>query len=132
MAAPPGDMRLGGGPYTIPIFVNGASPPSTLTLTVTSNPAVLRLATIQEGPLMRQGGITPTFTQQVDATAGRVDIAVTRPNDQTGVAGSGIVAAIVVEPVAAGAAGISLSGVGTAAGGGTAPLVFQPVNAVVK
>ncbi len=81
---------------------------------------------------MRQGGIAATFTQQVDAAAGRIDIAITRPNDQTGVAGSGIVAAIVVEPVAAGAASFSLSGVGTAAGGGTAPLLFLPVTAVVK
>lgn len=131
MSMPP-DMRVGGGPYTVPVFVNGANRLSTLTLSMTYNPAVLRVRAVEEGPLMRQGGIAATFTQQVDAAAGRIDIAITRPNDQTGVAGSGIVAAIVVEPVAAGAASFSLSGVGTAAGGGTAPLLFLPVTAVVK
>ncbi len=132
VVTPPADMRVGGGPYTIPISINGANRLSTLTLTISFNPAVIRVRAVQEGPLMRQGGGTPTFTQQVDAAGGRVDIAVTRPGDQTGIAGSGIVAAIVVEPVAPGGSSITVSGVGTVAGGGMAPLVFLPANVTVK
>jgi type II secretory pathway component GspD/PulD (secretin) len=132
VVTPPGDMRVGGGPYTIPVSVNGANRLSTLSLSISFNPAVLRVRAVQEGPLMRQGGGTPTFTQQVDATGGRVDIAVTRPGDQTGIAGSGIVAAIIVEPVAPGGSSITVSGVGTAAGGGMAPLLFLPANVTIK
>jgi len=128
----PADMRVGGGPYTVPVFVNGANRLSTLTLSLTYNPAVLRVRAVQEGPLMRQGGVAATFTQQVDGTAGRIDVVITRPGDKTGVAGSGIVAAVVVEPVAPGGASFSLNGVGSVAGGGPAPLLFLPVNAVVK
>jgi type II secretory pathway component GspD/PulD (secretin) len=131
VVTPPGDMRVGGGPYTIPVSVNGANRLSTLTLTITFNPSVLRVRAVQEGPLMRQGGMTPTFTQQVDPN-GRIDIAITRTDDQTGVAGSGLVAALVIEPIAAGASPLALSGVGTVAGGGMAPLLFLPANVTVK
>ena len=44
LVTPPGpEFRVGGGPYTVPISVTGASRLSTLSLTVTYNPAVLRV-----------------------------------------------------------------------------------------
>lgn len=132
VVSPPAEMRVGGGPYTIPISVNGANRLSTITITITYNPAIMRVSAVSEGSLMRQGGVAATFTQQVDAAAGRVDITITRPNDQTGVAGSGILAALTVEPVAPGGSTLSVSGIGTIAGGGTAPLLFLPVNVTVK
>lgn len=129
---PPADVRVGGGPYTLPISVSGANRLSTLSITLNYNPALVRVSAVTEGPLMRQGGVNATFTQQVDSNTGRVDIAVTRPGDQTGVVGAGIVAALTIEPVAPGLATFSLSGVGTSAGGGMAPLVFTPVSITVK
>ena len=62
-------MRVGGGPYTVPISIAGASRLSTVSMSITYNPAVLRVRSVQEGTFMRQGGITPTFTQQVDREA---------------------------------------------------------------
>ena len=41
-----------------------------MTLTVTYNPNVLRVRTVQEGTFMRQGGVTATFTPRIDAVAG--------------------------------------------------------------
>ena len=43
---------------------------------------------------MRQGGLAATFTQQVDAATGRIDITITRNQDVTGASGSGLLAAI--------------------------------------
>ena len=61
---------------------------------------MLRVRSVQEGTFMRQGGITAAFTQQVDAAGGRIDIAITRPGDQTGAVGTGLLAAVLFEPVA--------------------------------
>ena len=72
-----------------------------LSLSITYNPAVLRVRSVQEGTFMRQGGIAATFTSQPDP-GGRVDIVITRPGDQTGAVGTGLLAAILFEPVGAG------------------------------
>ena len=70
------------GRTLVPLSINNASRLSTLTLTVTYNPAVLRVRNVQEGTFMRQGGVTATFTPRIDAAAGRVDIAIARTGDQ--------------------------------------------------
>ena len=67
------------------------------------------------------------------SSAGRVDIVITRPNDQVGAVGSGLLAAILFEPVAPGSATINITGVGTVAGtGAAAALQFSPVTIPVK
>ena len=97
LLSPPGtEFRVGGGPYLVPLSISGATRLSTLSLSVTFNPAVLRVRSVQRGRLMRQGGIQATFTQKVDAAAGRVDIAVVRPGDVLGASGTGVVAALLV------------------------------------
>ena len=49
------EFRVGGGPYLTPMSINNASRVSTLSLTITYNPAVLRVRNVQEGTFMRQG-----------------------------------------------------------------------------
>ncbi|HUU32779.1 MAG TPA: hypothetical protein VMW48_01885 [Vicinamibacterales bacterium] len=132
VSPPTTEMRTGGGPYLVPISVSGAARLSTLSLSITFNPAVLRVRTVQEGSLMRQGGAQATFTQNVDAAGGRVDIAVVRGDDVLGASGTGLVAAIMFDAVAPGTSPLSMSGVGTLAGAGAAPLQFQPVTVTVK
>ena len=51
---------------------------------------------------MRQGGVAVAFAQQVDPAAGRIDITLTRTTDVTGASGAGLLAALLLEPVAAG------------------------------
>jgi Flp pilus assembly secretin CpaC len=131
LSAPP-EMRVGGGPYTVPVSISGASRLSTISVSISFNPAVLRVRSVQEGTFMRQGGSTPAFTQQVDATGGRIDIAITRPGDQTGAQGTGLLAAVLFEPVAAGQTTLTTSGVGTVVGGGSAVLTFAPSAIIVK
>ncbi len=132
VSPPTTELRAGGGPYLVPISISGASRLSTVSLSITFNPAVLRVRTVQEGSLMRQGGAPATFTQKVDAAGGRVDIAVVRGGDVLGVSGTGMVAAIMFDAVAPGTSPLAVSGVGTLAGAGAAPLQFQPVTVTVK
>src|SRR5262249_44268840 len=90
----PSDVRVGGGPYTVPLSVSDAPRISTISLTLTYNPAVLKVRAVQEGSFMRQGGVSAQFTQQVDAVNGRVDVTVVRGADVVGATGSGLVAAV--------------------------------------
>lgn len=130
--SPPSAMTVGGGPYTVPLSISGASRLSTLSLSISYNPAVLRVSSVQEGTFMRQGGIAATFTSQPDP-GGRLDIVITRPGDQTGAVGAGLLAAILFEPVAPGTSTLTITGVGTVAGtGAQAPLQFVPSTVVVK
>ena len=79
LVSPPGtEFRVGGGPYLVPISISALRGCRRVSLSLTFNPAVLRVRTVQEGSLMRQGGVQATFTQKVDAAGGRVDIAVVR------------------------------------------------------
>src|SRR5262249_17503638 len=57
LSVPNPELRVGGGPYTVPISITGASRLSSMSLTVTFNPAVLRLRSVQEGSFMRSGGV---------------------------------------------------------------------------
>jgi len=92
-------------------------------LTVTYNPAVIRVRTVQEGSFMRTGGANASFTQQADPNGGRIDIAILRTNDATGVAGTGVLAALIFDAVAPGNGNLSISGSATAPDG--APLPMQ-------
>ncbi len=130
---PPGpEFRVGGGPYTVPISVSNASRLSTVSLTVTFNPAVVRVRGVQEGGFMRQGGVTAQFTQNVDAAAGRLDIALARAADQTGASGVGLLSAVLFDAIAPGAANISVAGSAAAPGGAAVSLQFAPTAVTVK
>jgi general secretion pathway protein D len=130
--SPPSEMRVGSGPYTVPISVAGATRLSTLTLSITYNPALVRVRSVQEGTFMRQGGITPAFSSQIDDKSGRLDIVVTRPGDQTGASTSGLLAAILVEPLTAGTGSLGLTGSATVPGGASAALQFLPAGITVR
>jgi len=123
---------VAGGPYTVPIAVSGANRLSTVTLTLAYNPRAVRVRLVQEGSFMRQGGVTVTFAQQVDAAAGRVDITIARTSDSVGAMGSGMLAAVVFDAIGTGTSPLTLSGVATAPGGLALPLQFQPTNVTVR
>ncbi len=133
LITPPGtEFRVGGGPYTVPLSITGAQRLSTVTISITYNPATLRVRSVQEGSFMRQGGANAAFTQNVDAAAGRIDIAISRTGDTSGATGSGLLGAILFEPVAAGTVQLSGNGAGTLAGGGSAILQVSPVTVSVR
>jgi type II secretory pathway component GspD/PulD (secretin) len=130
MSVPGPEFRIGGGPYLVPVSVTGASQLSSVTVTVTYNPSVLRLVNVQEGSFMRAGGVAASFNQQPDPTAGRVDIAIVRRGDVTGVAGTGLLAGLLFEPIAAGQANLSVTGSATGPNGVPLSLQFAPTMAV--
>jgi hypothetical protein len=126
------DFRVGGGPYTVPIMISGAAGISTLSLTLRFNSAVLRVRGVQESSFMKQGGLNSGFTQQGDPAGGRVDITFTRAGDPTGASGGGPVAVVLFDPVAAGSATVSISGVAAGPTGTAIPLQFAPATIVVR
>ncbi len=132
LTTPGVEFRVGGGPYTVPISVSGASRLSVVSVSITFNPAVIRVRAVQEGSFLRQGAVAVTFTQQVDAAAGRIDISMTRTGDSVGASGSGLLAALLLEPVAAGSATLAPSGVATNPQGAPVPLSMSPVTIVVR
>jgi type II secretory pathway component GspD/PulD (secretin) len=132
VVTPPGtEFRVGAGPYTVPISVTGAVQLTSVTVTLTFNPAVLRVRVVQEGSFMRQGGVAVSFSQQVDPD-GRVDLVLTRTGDVTGATGGGLLAAIVFDAVAPGSSTLSSSGSATAVGGAAVALTFSPVTVTVR
>ena len=129
---PEGELRAGAGPYTVPLSISGASQVSTLTLTLRYHPGILRVSAVQEGSFMRQGGADVTFTQQVDRTVGRIDLVVTRPGDQVGASGSGVLAAVVFEALRPGSATLTPSGLGLTPAGAPVAISFTPAAVVIR
>jgi hypothetical protein len=123
-------LRVGAGPYTVPISVSNAARLSTVTLTITFDPNLLRVRAVQEGSFMRLGGASPTFAQQV--SPGRVDITISRGPDATGATGSGLLAAILFDPIAPGSATLTPSGTATGPGGTPMGLQFQSVMVTIQ
>jgi hypothetical protein len=105
---------------------------STITISISYNQAALRVRTVQPGSFFGPVPSVASFTQRVDPAIGRVDITITRPNDQTGVAGAGLLAAILFDAVAPGTSTFSGSGVATGPGGAQVPLQFSPVTVTVR
>ncbi len=130
LSTPGQDFRVGGGPYTVAISMTDASQVSSVSLTVSFNPSVLRVRTVQEGSFLRAGGVAATFTQQVDPATGRVDIAIVRSGDPTGVAGTGLLAAILFDAVGGGSSNLALTGAATGPRGNALPLEIGPAPVV--
>lgn len=132
LITPPGEFRVAGGPYTTALSINNASRISTLALTITYNPAILRVRTVQDGTFMRQGGLTAAFAPKIDAANGRVDIAISRAGDQTGASGAGLLAALLFDALAPGASAISVTGVANGPDGAPITVTFSPVTVTVR
>ena len=103
-----------------------------MTLSITYNPALVRVRNVQEGTFMRQGGAMPVFNSQIDEKGGRIDIVITRPGDKIGASTSGLLAALLVEPLTAGTGSVGLSGSASIPGGESAALQFMPAGITVR
>ena len=132
MTVPGTTFQVAGGPYTVPVSINNASRVSVIAVTITFNPNVLRVRTVQEGTFMRQGGVAATFTPRIDATAGRVDIAITRIGDQVGASGAGLLGALLFDAVGPGSSIIQATGIASTPEGAPVPLQFSPVTVTVR
>ncbi len=129
-AMPGGALEAGSGPHTIPITISGAPQLTGLTITITYDPAVIVSPCVVEGTFMRQGGAAVTFAPVVDAAAGRVDIAVSRPGGPT-TTGSGLLASITFTAGKPGTTDLVLSATASSA---TGPLTVElaPARVVVR
>jgi general secretion pathway protein D len=123
-------LRVGQGPYNIPISITGAQRLSTVTLTMVFDPARLRVRTVQEGSFLRAGGANVTFSQQVGR--GRIDITIVRGPDVTGASGTGLLAAVLFDAIAPGDVQLIVSGSATGPGGTAMGLQFRPVTVTIQ
>jgi hypothetical protein len=103
-----------------------------MTLTVTFNPNVLRVRTVQDGSFMRQGGAAVSFTPRIDAAAGRVDISVVRTGDTAGASGTGLLAALMFDAIGQGNSLVQVNGVASTPDGAPVALQFNPVTVTVR
>ena len=126
------ELLVGGGPYTVPISISGVSQLSTVTLSLSFDPTVLRVSTVQEGSFMRQTAADVTFTQQVDGASGRIDLTLTRMGDLTGASGSGLLAAVVFEAIRPGTSTLTPSGLGLTPQAAPLVLTFTPVTITAR
>jgi len=130
--APAAELQAGGPPYTVPIAIAGVSRLGTVALTLTYDPKVLRAVSVTQGSFMAQGGLTPTFSPRIDEATGRIDIVVTRPGDQAGASGDGLLAGVVFEAIGPGATQILLGGVATDVSGKAIESRLVPASVVVR
>jgi general secretion pathway protein D len=130
MTPPAPTLRVGGGPYTLPISIANATRLSTITLTLIYDQQKLRMRTVQEGGFLRSGGGSTSFSNQVNGN--RIDITITRAGDATGATGTGLLAAILFDAVEAGTTTLTLSGTATGPGGVAMGLRFAPVTITLQ
>ncbi len=130
ISPPPQPMRVGGGPYNVPLSIANASRISSITLTLVYDPTKVRVRAVQEGSFMRAGGVNVTFTQQ--AGASRVDITLVRAADATGASGTGLLASVLLDAIAPGPAMFTASGTAMGPGGVAMSLVFTPATATIQ
>jgi hypothetical protein len=116
----------------VPLSIIDASRISTVTLTLLFDPTKLRVRAVQEGSFMRTGGADVTFSQQVNAATGRVDVILTRAADTVGASGTGLLAAVLFDAIGAGPVTLTLSGTATGPGGTPMGLQFRPVTITVQ
>ena len=105
---------------------------SVTSVSLTYNPAVLRVRNVQNGSFMGQGGITPQFSHKAEPGSGRVDITITRSGDATGASGTGLLAAVLFDAIAPGGSTLSISGVATGPDGAGVPLTFVPATITAR
>ncbi len=125
-------LQLGGQPYNVPVTLSNAAGLSSVSLTITYNPAVLRATVVNEGNVLRGDGANTSFVPTIDANIGRIDLAVARPGDTAGASGSGVLASIVFEAIGVGTSQIALSGIGVGPTGQPIPLQFVPSTVTVR
>ena len=130
LTPPATTFRVGGGPYTVPISITNVSRVSTVTLTLTFDPALLKPRTVSEGSFMRSGGSNATFTNQVGP--GRIDLTIVRSADSVGATGTGLLGAVLFDALAPGTATLALSGAATGPAGTPMGLQFRPVSVTVQ
>lgn len=130
---PPGTtLQMGGQPYVVPLSVASAAGLSSITMSVTYNPAVLRATMVNEGSMMRADGTATSFVPKIDANTGRIDLVIARTGDKTGATGNGALASIVFEAIGAGNSQIAVSGMAMNAAGQPVAVQFVPAAVTVR
>lgn len=117
-----------GTPTSVPISIGNASRVTQLSISVAYDRTLLRPRAVTQGAFMAQGGQQVTFLPQIDEAAGRIYIVISRPGDTAGASGTGLLASIQFDPIAAGDGSLAISGAATSPEGQMLPLQFLPTQ----
>jgi general secretion pathway protein D len=123
------DMRVGSTANILAVNAANATRLSSVALTITYNPAALRVRSVQQGSFMSSAGSAVAFSEDHN-TAGKIDIIILRTGDTTGAAGGGLLASILFDAIGAGAGNVAITGNATVPGGAPQTLQFAAVPAM--
>jgi type II secretory pathway component GspD/PulD (secretin) len=129
---PDAPLQLGGAPYTVPLSVQGASQLGSITVSVTYDPKVVRATAVSQGTFLQQGGIQTVFAPKIDEANGRIDFVITRPGSSPGAAGSGPLASLSFQGIAAGTSQVRITATGLTPTGQPITVTGAPVTLIVK
>jgi general secretion pathway protein D len=131
-ALPENSLEPGSGPHAIPITVSGGTQLTSITLTITYDPAIIVSPTVTQGSFIAQGGVAVAFVPEIDVAVGRIVLVASRPAGQGTTSGSGLLASIAFMAGTTGATDLVVSGTATSATGRPVPIEFRPPRVVVK
>jgi general secretion pathway protein D len=97
-----------GNKFTVTLNTQSKEAVRNLSLMISYDPAVLKAVDAVEGTFLKQGGAAATFTRDIDQAGGQIAVEAANAGDQ-GASGSGSLAAITFEVVAAGQSQISVA-----------------------
>jgi len=108
LAATPAEVNTG-GKLTAAVSIENAQDASAASFSLSFNPKILKLITVQDGGFLSQGGRASSLSPSIDNDNGTATVSLTRPAGSPGVSGSGVLANLQFEAVGPGTASITFS-----------------------
>lgn len=84
-----------GATFGVDVVIRGARDLSSVPLQILYNPQKLQVVKVTSGGLLDRDGQATALVRRVDASAGRLDISVSRPSSVPGISGDGVVFTLV-------------------------------------
>jgi general secretion pathway protein D len=98
-----------GSRVTVSGAIENAQNAAALSFSISFNPRVVRLVSVQDGGFMSRDGRTATVSPRVDNEAGTAAVSLSRQSGTPGVSGNGVLFSLVFEAVGAGPASIDFT-----------------------
>ena len=117
--------------FTVSLVADSASDLAVAPVDLTYDPKILRLDDVASGDLMKQGGVIPIVTRNVQNESGRASVQVARQPGASGASGSGAVLTLTFTAIAAGETQVAAPSIplrdsqGRAAGTGSAVMTVN-------
>jgi general secretion pathway protein D len=98
-----------GSRVTVSASIENAQNTASLSLSLSFDPKVVRLMSVQDGGFLSQDGKAATLTPMIDNEVGSASVSVSRPPESPGLNGNGLLLNLIFEAVASGTTSIGFS-----------------------